>query len=57
MSALPAAASTVQNVTAQMAGKMMEDGWVLLDVRPEEEVEKVAIEGAVTVPLFGEPGF
>ena len=43
----------MKNVTSRMAGEMMKEGWVLLDVRPEEEIEKVAIEGAVTVPLFG----
>jgi rhodanese-related sulfurtransferase len=30
----------------------MRQGWVLLDVRPPTEVAKVAIDGAVAVPLF-----
>jgi hypothetical protein len=30
----------------------MQQGWVLLDVRPPNEVAKVSIEGAVAVPLF-----
>ncbi len=30
----------------------MQDGWVMLDVRPPNEVERVAIEGAIAVPLF-----
>ncbi len=30
----------------------LQDGWVLLDVRPKEESDRVKIEGSVTVPLF-----
>jgi rhodanese-related sulfurtransferase len=30
----------------------MQQGWVLLDVRPPNEVARVSIEGAVAVPLF-----
>merc|ERR550532_1135908 len=31
---------------------MMESGWIVLDVRPEEECETVGVKGAVEVPLF-----
>jgi rhodanese-related sulfurtransferase len=34
------------------SGELMKAGWVLLDVRPPNEVEKVPIAGAVAVPLF-----
>jgi rhodanese-related sulfurtransferase len=34
------------------AGKLMREGWVLLDVRPPNETAKVSIAGAVEVPLF-----
>lgn len=31
---------------------LVKEGWVLLDVRPTPEVEKVGIPGSVAVPLF-----
>ncbi len=31
----------VANVTAKKAGEMLKEGWVLLDVRPAEEIAKV----------------
>lgn len=31
---------------------MVKDGWVLLDVRPPTETQKVAVTGSVEVPLF-----
>mmetsp|Transcript_26024 Transcript_26024/g.56766 ORF Transcript_26024/g.56766 Transcript_26024/m.56766 type:complete len:286 (+) Transcript_26024:126-983(+) len=34
------------------AGSLMQEGWVLLDVRPPSEASKVSIQGAVEVPLF-----
>lgn len=42
----------VKSVDTRGAGQLMKEGWVLLDVRPPNEVAKVAIEGAVAVPLF-----
>jgi hypothetical protein len=33
---------------------MMQQGWVLLDIRPPGETQKVGIIGAVTVPLYVE---
>lgn len=43
----------VKNVTPVEAGELLKGGeWVLLDVRPPEEIAKAAIEGAVEVPLF-----
>jgi len=42
----------VKNVSASSAGQLMKDGWKLLDVRPEHEVKKAAVDGAVTVPIF-----
>lgn len=44
----------VRNVTPKDAGELLKDGWVLLDVRPPEEVAKVKVEGAVHVPVFVE---
>jgi len=40
------------NVSTKDAGELMSLGWVLLDVRPPGEVQKVPIAGAVAVPLF-----
>ena len=31
----------VANITAKKAGEMLKEGWVLLDVRPQEEIAKV----------------
>jgi rhodanese-related sulfurtransferase len=31
----------VQNVTAKEAGALMKEGWVLLDVRPPQEIANV----------------
>ncbi|GBF97284.1 hypothetical protein Rsub_09975 [Raphidocelis subcapitata] len=42
----------VRSVDTRGAGHLMKEGWVLLDVRPPTEVEKVSIDGAVAVPLF-----
>jgi rhodanese-related sulfurtransferase len=42
----------VANVTAKKAGEMLKEGWVLLDVRPQEEIAKAKVVGAVEVPLF-----
>lgn len=38
----------------QIAGELIQNGWVLLDVRPPSEVNKVSVQGAVNVPLFVE---
>ena len=32
------------NITAKKAGEMLKEGWVLLDVRPQEEIVKVGAE-------------
>lgn len=45
---------SVANVSVKQAVDLMQQGWVLLDVRPPGEVDKVAINGAVNVPLFVE---
>ena len=42
----------VKAVNAAEVNNLLNNGWVLLDVRPPEEVEKGGIQGAVTVPLF-----
>jgi len=42
----------VKSVDTRGAGQLMHDGWVLLDVRPPTETQKVSIVGAVQVPLF-----
>ncbi|KAK9827948.1 hypothetical protein WJX74_011026 [Apatococcus lobatus] len=42
----------VKNVTCKAAGELMQDGWVLLDVRPKEEIAKAKLSGAEEVPLF-----
>ncbi|KAL4425370.1 hypothetical protein ABPG75_009386 [Micractinium tetrahymenae] len=42
----------VMNVSAKEAGNMLKDGWVLLDVRPPNEVANAKLVGAVEVPLF-----
>lgn len=42
----------MKNVSAHDAGQLMKEGWVLLDVRPEEEVNKVRVLGAVEVPVY-----
>lgn len=44
----------VLNVSNKEAGELMQQGWVLLDVRPPNETAKVPIAGAVAVPLFVE---
>ena len=36
------------------AAAMMKKGWVLLDVRPPTETERVPVEGAVNVSRSGE---
>eukprot|EP00878_Enallax_costatus_P045879 GHUV01055400.1.p2 GENE.GHUV01055400.1~~GHUV01055400.1.p2 ORF type:complete len:149 (-),score=21.95 GHUV01055400.1:171-617(-) len=35
----------VMNVSNKTAGEMMAEGWVLLDVRPPGEVDKVGVKG------------
>ncbi|KAI8471986.1 MAG: Rhodanese-like domain-containing protein [Monoraphidium minutum] len=42
----------VKSVDTRGAAALMQQGWVLLDVRPPNEVAKVSIDGAVAVPLF-----
>eukprot|EP01026_Neomeris_dumetosa_P073398 TRINITY_DN7549_c0_g1_i1.p2 TRINITY_DN7549_c0_g1~~TRINITY_DN7549_c0_g1_i1.p2 ORF type:complete len:271 (-),score=45.39 TRINITY_DN7549_c0_g1_i1:112-924(-) len=42
----------VKNVTCGDIPKLMQEGWVLLDVRPQNETSKATIVGAVKVPLF-----
>jgi len=42
----------VRNVTSKDLKAMVESGWTVLDVRPEEETEVVGVKGAVEVPLF-----
>ncbi|KAK9847231.1 hypothetical protein WJX84_005305 [Apatococcus fuscideae] len=42
----------VKNVTCKAAGELMQDGWVLLDVRPQEEITKAKLSGSEEVPLF-----
>eukprot|EP01023_Acetabularia_acetabulum_P029574 TRINITY_DN278_c0_g1_i1.p2 TRINITY_DN278_c0_g1~~TRINITY_DN278_c0_g1_i1.p2 ORF type:complete len:274 (-),score=65.00 TRINITY_DN278_c0_g1_i1:383-1204(-) len=42
----------VKNVSCSEIPKMMQEGWVLLDVRPSTETKKASIVGAVKVPLF-----
>lgn len=39
----------VRNVTAANAAQLMQEGWVLLDVRPPQEIEKAGVKGAVEV--------
>ena len=42
----------VRNLTTKDAGALIADGWVLLDVRPPQEIEKAQLLNAVEVPLF-----
>lgn len=35
-----------------VTGSCAQDGWTVLDVRPQKEVEVVTIKDAVTIPLF-----
>ncbi|GMH36075.1 hypothetical protein BSKO_03943 [Bryopsis sp. KO-2023] len=42
----------VRNVTCKGAGDLLKEGWVVLDVRPSNEIKKGSIEGATEVPLF-----
>lgn len=42
----------VKNVSAATAGELLADGFVLLDVRPPEEIAKAEVVGAVKVPIF-----
>eukprot|EP00879_Flechtneria_rotunda_P000980 GHRR01001114.1.p1 GENE.GHRR01001114.1~~GHRR01001114.1.p1 ORF type:complete len:330 (+),score=116.40 GHRR01001114.1:142-990(+) len=44
----------VSSISTKAAGEMMQQGWVLLDVRPPGEVNKVAVTAAVDVPLYVE---
>jgi len=43
---------TVREISTTKAGELMKEGWVFLDVRLPEQVEKGAVQGAVEVPLF-----
>lgn len=45
---------TVANVSVKQAVDLMDQGWVLLDVRPPGETDKVGVADAVVVPLFVE---
>ena len=47
---LQVAQGKVRNVTAENAAQLMQEGWVLLDVRPQSEIEKAGVKGAVEVP-------
>lgn len=38
----------VQNVSAKEAGKLVKEGWVLLDVRPPTEIANVRPRGLAT---------
>ena len=42
----------IKAVNAAEVGNLLEKGWVVLDVRPPNEVDKGKIDGAVQVPLF-----
>lgn len=42
----------IKNVSCKDAGELMQSGWVMLDVRPPTETQRVPIKGAVEVPLF-----
>lgn len=42
----------MRNITAKGATNLMQDGWILLDVRPPSEIEKAAVIDAVEVPVF-----
>lgn len=46
---LQVAQGKVRNVTAENAAQLMQEGWVLLDVRPQSEIEKAGVKGAVEV--------
>eukprot|EP00747_Dinoflagellata_sp_TGD_P111151 gnl/TRDRNA2_/TRDRNA2_171148_c0_seq1.p1 gnl/TRDRNA2_/TRDRNA2_171148_c0~~gnl/TRDRNA2_/TRDRNA2_171148_c0_seq1.p1 ORF type:complete len:284 (+),score=62.81 gnl/TRDRNA2_/TRDRNA2_171148_c0_seq1:85-936(+) len=43
---------TYEEIPTSELVKMMNNGWTLLDVRPEEQIERAAVKGAVQVPLF-----
>jgi rhodanese-related sulfurtransferase len=45
---------SVANLSVKQAVELMSQGWVLLDVRPPGETEKVSLLDAVNVPLFVE---
>ena len=49
LSRVQVAQGTVRNVTAENAAQLMQEGWVLLDVRPQSEIEKAGVKGAVEV--------
>lgn len=42
----------VKSVNAKNAGDLQKEGWIILDVRPPNEVSKAGVEGAVEVPLY-----
>lgn len=46
---LQVAQGNVRNVTAANAAQLMNEGWVLLDVRPPQEIEMAGVKGAVEV--------
>ena len=41
-----------RSIEPSEVSSMMRDGWVLLDVRPEEECSIASVDGSVHVPLF-----
>jgi rhodanese-related sulfurtransferase len=45
-------AAQVRNVTPKDAAALVADGWVLLDTRPPNEIEKAQLLNAIEVPLF-----
>lgn len=44
--------SKVSNVTPAEYSKLVSEGWIVLDVRPPNEVAKAQLANAVEVPLF-----
>lgn len=44
----------VRNVSCAEANDLMQEGWILLDVRPPSEFSKVPVKDAVNIPLFVE---
>jgi len=45
---------SVGSVSVKQAAELVSQGWVILDVRPPGEVDKVGLVDAVNVPLFVE---
>lgn len=42
----------VRNIPATEFTKLVNDGWIVLDVRPAEELNKAPLQNAVEIPLF-----